>query len=158
MSHGSDSHMGFLGAPRRRPYCLAPVMTMTHFREEMLPVNLRALKKLSSMAPRECGQCVERVRWGAGIGKEVKGDATVHFSVFFLRVFLEVGSEEDVFGFHILEVFGHLFSGRGQVDIVMDDVGRAVFLLAAGEGMHGRLFLRIAAEFKDDFAAKDACV
>lgn len=41
--------------------------------------------------------------------------------------------------------------------MVMDDVGWVVFL-AAGEGMHGGPFLRIAAEFEDDFAAEDACV
>ena len=40
----------------------------------------------------------------------------------------------------------------------MDDVGWVVFLLAAGERMHGGPFLRIAAGFEDDFAAEDACV
>ena len=85
MTHGSDSHMEFLRAPKCTPYYLAPVTRMTHFRERAL-VNLRALRKLSSMAPREWGQCVEWVRWGAEVGREVKGDATVHFSVFFLSL------------------------------------------------------------------------
>ena len=71
---------------------------MTRFRERA-PVNLRALRKLSSMAPREWGQCVGWVRWGAEVGREVKGNATVHFSVFF-PVFLEGGSGEGVFSFH----------------------------------------------------------
>ena len=65
---------------------------MTRFREVRALVNLRALRELW-----EWGQCVEWVRWGAGVGKEVKGDATIHFSVSFLRVFLEVNSKENVF-------------------------------------------------------------
>lgn len=118
MSHGSDSHVEFLGAPRCTPYYPAPV-------------NLRALRKLSSIAP-----------------------STSRFS---FSVSLKVGSEEDVFSFHVLEVFGHLLGGRGQVDMVMDDAGWVAFLRAAGEGMHGGPFLRIAAEFEDDFAAEYAC-
>ena len=41
--------------------------------------------------------------------------------------------------------------------MVMDDAGWVVFLRGAGEGMHGGPFLRIAAEFEDDFAAEYAC-
>ena len=51
------------------------------------------------MTPREWGRCVEYVRWGVGVGKEAKGDATVHFSVSFLKAFPEVGGEENVFRF-----------------------------------------------------------
>ena len=67
---------------------------------------------------------------------------------------MEVDSEDDVFGFHILEVFGHLFGGRGQVDMVMDDVGQVVFLFAMGEGMHGGPFLRVAAESQRRFRGR----
>jgi len=76
---------GVLGAPRCTPYYLAPMTRMTRFRERA-PVGLRALGKLSSIAPREWGQCVEWVRWGAEVGREAKGDATVHFSGFFLSL------------------------------------------------------------------------
>lgn len=125
MSYGSDSHMEFLGAPRCTPYYLALVTRMTRFRERA-PVNLRALGKLSSMAPREWGQCVGWVRWGAEVGRS-KGTLP-STSRFPFSVFLEVGSEEDVFSFHVVEVFGHLLGGRGQVDMVMDDAGWVVFL------------------------------
>jgi hypothetical protein len=66
---------------------------------ERAPVNLRVLRKLSSMAPREWGQCVGWVRWGAEVGREVKGTlpSTSRFS---FSVSLEVGSEEDVLSFH----------------------------------------------------------
>jgi len=81
------------------------------------------------------------------------GGSTSRFS---FSVSLEVGSEEDVFSFHVLEVFSYLLGGRGQVDMVMDDAGWIAFLRAAGEGMHGGPFLGIAAESEDDFAAEYA--
>lgn len=96
------------------------------------------------------------MRWGAGVGKEVKGDYRSLLS--FLSQSLSGGRQRRrrIRFSHSRGLWPYL-RWTSQIDMVMDDVGWVVFL-AAGEGMHGGPFLRIAAEFEDDFAAEDACV
>ena len=63
--------------------------------------------------------------------EEILQHCAVDVPVLLLRVLLEVGGEEEIFGFDALELLGHFLGGSCEVCVVMFDIGWLVFFLAS---------------------------
>ena len=93
---------------------------------------------------------------GSGEYVGVVYQPTIHLPVLLLRVLLQVGSEEDIVGLNIFEIFGHVLGRTRQVDVVMHDIGRIFVLLTARERMYGLPFLVVLPQLLDNLSSEDS--